>query len=74
MIAYFLYNIGRHHGNYGTGCAVYANMESRQNGEMWVELFKTYKHNNEFGVDLDAQIEELKTRVSKKYPGIEFVE
>lgn len=74
MIAYFLYNIPRHHGKYGTGVAVYNNRESRKNGEMWVELLKTYKHQNEYGVDLDAQIEELKSRVSKKYPGIEFAE
>lgn len=74
MIAYFLYNIPRHHGKYGTGVAVYNNRESRKNGEMRVELLKTYKHQTEYGVDFDAQIEELKSRVSKKYPGIEFAE
>lgn len=76
MIARFIYNISRHHGKYGTSVAVFESVESMRNGGKCYEYLKTYKHQNPGdgrAFDQEAQIEELKQKIEKKYPNVEFI-
>lgn len=76
MIAIFFYNISRYHGKYGTSVAIYKSREAIRNGEGSVEYMKTYKFqypDEERVFDQEAQIEELKKKVLKKYPNVEFI-
>lgn len=61
MIARFIYNISRHHGKYGTSVAVFESVESMRNGDGRA-------------FDQEAQIEELKQKIEKKYPNVEFID
>ena len=78
MIAHFNYHIPRHHGKYGLAVSVYKSAEERKadyrdcSFERRLDYIKTYKYNNEDGVDLGKQIEELINRVMKKYPNCVF--
>lgn len=76
MIARFHYNIPRHHGKYGTAVSIYESREAMRNGEMWVKYFKTYKYQNPGDgrvCDSEKQIEELKSKVLKQFPNVEFL-
>ena len=76
MIARFIYNISRHHGKYGTSVAVFESIEEMRNGGKCYEYIKTYKYQNPGdgrAFDQQAQIEELKGKIIKKFPNIEFV-
>lgn len=76
MIARFYYNISRHHGKYGTTVAVFDSFESMENDGKCIERIRTYKYQNPGdgrAFDQDAQIEELKQKIEKKYPNIEFI-
>lgn len=47
-----------------------------RNGEMWVKYFKTYKYQNPGDgrvCDSEKQIEELKSKVLKQFPNVEFL-
>ncbi len=76
MIARFHYNIPRHHGKYGTAVSVFNNREEMRNCEQPVAYYKTYKHqtpDEERVCDGDRQIEDLKAKVLKNFPNVEFI-
>lgn len=76
MIARFHYNISRHHGKYGTAVSVFANKEAMRNGEHPLAYFKTYKYQNPDDgrvCDSDRQIEDLRAKVVKNFPDVEFI-
>lgn len=76
MIAIFFYNIPRHHGKYGTAVAVYTSREDMRNGLMPIAYFKTYKHqktDDDRECGEDRQINDLKAKVLKNFPDVEFI-
>lgn len=78
MVAHFYYNIPRQHGKYGLAVSVYNSAEDRladyndRTFSRRVAYHKTYKHQTADGCDIEAQIEELKTKVLRQYPNCEF--
>ena len=76
MIAKFHYNIPRHHGKYGTAVSVFNSREDMRDGLMPIAYFKTYKHqktDDDRVCDGDRQINDLKTKVLKNFPDVEFI-
>lgn len=76
MIAKFHYNIPRHHGKYGTAVSVFNSREDMIDGLMPIAYYKTYKHQNpddDRVCDSDRQISDLKAKVLKNFPDVEFI-
>ena len=76
MIAKFHYNIPRHHGKYGTAVSVFNSREDMIDGLMPIAYYKTYKHQNpddDRVCDSDRQISDLKAKVLRNFPDVEFI-
>ena len=75
-VAQFFKNISRHRGKYGMMAVVYKGLGSTINGDEPLKVLKTYKYQNTdggLGCDNEAQFNDLKCRVLKLYPDVEFI-
>lgn len=76
MIARFHYNIPRHHGKYGTAVSIFNSREEMHNCEKPIVYYKTYKYQNpdeKRSCDSNRQVEDLKAKVLKNFPDVEFI-